>query len=134
MKKSIGVSILLTMLLLVVGFNLPAFAEPQSIPNGPWIESEQTVMLERLMSNEELAKRLFQIQARSKGRMEIELAGTSTYGIPIYIAKFGEPHPDKIGVLIEAQIHGGEPLGAEVCLAIIKHLATSSNNDIFWCY
>jgi len=107
-----------------------AFAAPQSIPNGPWIEPEQTVKLERLMSNEELQKRLFQIYARSKGRMELELAGVSTHGLPIYIAKFGAPDPDKIRVLIEAQIHGGEPLGAEVCLAIIKQLATSSNKDI----
>jgi hypothetical protein len=33
-------------------------------------------------------------------------------------------------VLIEAQIHGGEPLGAEACLAVIKQLAGSGNPDI----
>ena len=31
-----------------------AFAEPQSIPNGPWVEDEQNVSLEGIMTNEEL--------------------------------------------------------------------------------
>jgi hypothetical protein len=108
-----------------------AFADPQSIPNGPWVQPEQTVKLEALTSMEELQKELFNIYARSKGRMEVEIAGETTWGYPIYLAKFGKADDeDRIKVLIEGQIHGGEPLGAEACLEVIKQLATSGNKEI----
>jgi hypothetical protein len=114
--------------LLVVGIT---FADPQSIPNGPWVQPEQTVKLEALTSMEELQKELFNIYARSKGRMAVEVAGETTWGYPIYLAKFGKADDeDKIKVLIEGQIHGGEPLGAEACLEVIKQLATSGNKEI----
>jgi hypothetical protein len=107
-----------------------AFADPQSIPNGPWIQDEQTVKLEALTSMEELQKKLFNIYARSKGRMEVEVAGETTLGFPLYLVKFGKTDGDKIKVLIEGQIHGGEPLGAEACIEVIKQLAASGNKDI----
>jgi hypothetical protein len=108
-----------------------AFADPQSIPNGPWVQNEQTVKLEALISMEELQKKLFNIYARSKGRMAVEVAGETTLGYPIYLVKFGkEDDEDKIKVLIEGQIHGGEPLGAEACIEVIKQLAASGNKDI----
>ena len=113
--------------LLVFGIS---FADPQSIPNGPWIQDEQTVKLEALTSMEELQKKLFSIYTRSKGRMEVEIAGETTLGFPLYLVKFGEPDPEKIKVLIEGQIHGGEPLGAEACIEVIKQLAASGNKDI----
>ncbi|UCF94699.1 MAG: hypothetical protein JSW39_11250 [Desulfobacterales bacterium] len=107
-----------------------AQAAPQSIPNGPWIQDDQTVKLEALTSMEELQKKLFDIYARSKGRMQVEIAGETTSGLPLYLVKFGEPDPDKIRVLIEGQIHGGEPLGVEACIEVIKQLAASGNPDI----
>lgn len=108
-----------------------AFADPQSIPNGPWVQDQQTVKLEALTSMEELQMKLFNIYARSKGRMAVEIAGETTFGYPIYLAKFGNADDeDKIKVLIEGQIHGGEPLGAEACLEVIKQLATSGNKEI----
>ena len=106
------------------------FGEPQSIPNDPWIQDSQAVQIEALTSMEELQKELFNTYARSKGRMEVEVAGETTLGFPIYLVKFGEADPAKIRVLIEAQIHGGEPLGVEACLEIIKKLASSGNPDI----
>ena len=106
-------------------------ADPQSIPNGPWVQPDQTVKLEALTSMEELQNKLFNIYARSKGRMAVEIAGETTYGYPIYLAKFGQADDeDKIKVLIEGQIHGGEPLGAEACLEVIKQLAASGNKEI----
>ena len=87
---------------------------PQSIPNGPWIQPNQEVKYERLMSNEELYSKLFDIEARSKGRMKVELAGYSGGGYPIYVVKFGAVEPGKLKILVESQIHGGEPLGTEV--------------------
>jgi hypothetical protein len=114
--------------LLVFGI---AFADPQSIPNGPWVQDEQTVKLEALTSMEELQKELFNIYARSKGRMAVEIAGETTWGYPIYLAKFGKADDEgKIKVLIEGQIHGGEPLGAEACIEVIKQLAASGNKEI----
>jgi hypothetical protein len=104
--------------------------DPQSIPNGPWIQPEQEVKYERLMSNEELEKNLFQIAARSKGRMVVEQAGTSAGGWPIWVAKFGEADPSKTRVLIETQIHGGEPLGTEAAVFIMQQLATGNSPEI----
>jgi hypothetical protein len=104
--------------------------DPQSIPNGPWIQAEQEVKYERLMSNEELYNNLFQIEARSKGRMVVEQAGVSAGGWPIYVVKFGEADPAKTRVLIETQIHGGEPLGTEAVVFLIQQLATGSNPEI----
>jgi hypothetical protein len=118
----------LVITLLVFGI---AYADPQSIPNGPWVQDDQTVKLEALTSMEELEKKLFNIYARSKGRMSVEIAGETTFGYPIYLAKFGKADDeDKIKVLIEGQIHGGEPLGAEACIEVIKQLAASGNKDI----
>jgi len=105
-------------------------AAPQSIPNGPWVQDQQTVKLEALTSMEELQKKLFDIYARSKGRMQVEIAGETTLGYPLYLVKFGEADPEKIKVLIEGQIHGNEPLGVEACIELIKQLASSSNPEI----
>jgi hypothetical protein len=107
-----------------------AYADPQSIPNGPWIQDEQTVKLEALTSMAELQKKLFNIYARSKGRMQVDIAGETTLGFPLYLVKFGKADDDKIKVLIEGQIHGNEPLGVEACLEVIKQLAASGNPDI----
>jgi len=129
MKRTIlriGVAVLAMLLMTLV----QAQAAPQSIPNGPWIQDQQTVKLEALTSMEELEKELFNIEARAKGRMEVEIAGYTTTGLPLYLVKFGEAEPEKIRVLIEGQIHGGEPLGAEASIEVIKQLASSGNPDI----
>jgi hypothetical protein len=82
------------------------------------------------MSNEELYKNLFQIEAHSKGRMVVELAGYSGDGWPIYVTKFGQADSGKTRILIESQIHGGEPLGTEAVVFLMQQLATSGNPDI----
>ena len=43
--------------------------------------------------------------------MKLEVAGYSNLGRAIYVAKFGEPGPGKYPVIIDSQIHGGEPSG-----------------------
>lgn len=123
--------------IMIMSFLFPGLAiaqtqdpPPPSVPNGPWIEDDQEVKYERLMTNEELRKNLYNLQDRSKGRMKVEIAGYSAGGWPIFVAKFGQPDPNKIGVLIETQIHGGEPLGTEAALSIIQHLATSSSPEV----
>ena len=138
MSKKIFLSAVFITLLLSIVLSGISFAQtedpqddnPQSIPNGPWIQDDQEVKYERLMSNEELYKNLFQIEAHSKGRMVVELAGYSGDGWPIYVTKFGEADSGKTRILIESQIHGGEPLGTEAVVFLMQQLATSGNPDI----
>lgn len=114
-----------------VGLAESASADPQSVPNGPWIQPEQSVQKNALTSNEDLGTKLEQIAARSKGRLEIEVVGHSAgEQWPIYLARFGEPTPGQFPVLIQTQIHGGEPLGTEVALQLIQTLATSSHPQV----
>ena len=110
-----------------------AFAAPQSTPNGPYVEEEQgAVSLSSIMTNEELYEKLFQLEARSKGVMEVELVGYSNdmnfddvmepLGYPMYVCKFGDPDPSKPSILITTQIHGNEPLGTEAIVEIMQTL------------
>ncbi|SDT62202.1 M14 family zinc carboxypeptidase [Jiangella sp. DSM 45060] len=104
-----------------------AHADPQSKPNGPWLQPDQTVQKAALTANSDLGPKLASIAARSKGRMAVEVAGHSASGWPIHLARFGEPTAGKLPVLIQTQIHGGEPLGTEVVLHLMQTLATSSH-------
>jgi len=129
MNKIVSTTVAFTIMLALI-LPVSALAAPQSIPNGPWIEPNQEVQLNALMSNEELEKTLYQIEGRAKGRMTVEVSGYSTTGLPIFLVKFGEADPSKMRVLVEGQIHGGEPLGAEASVELIKQLAASGNKDI----
>ncbi|MEV6109274.1 M14 family zinc carboxypeptidase [Streptomyces sp. NPDC051940] len=117
---------------LSAGLALPATAraEPQSRPNGPWIQPEQVVQKVALTENADLGPKLAGIAARSGGRMSVEVAGRSATGWPIHLARFGEPAPGKTSLLIQTQIHGGEPLGTEVALHLMQTLATSSHPTV----
>ena len=55
MGRKLSLTIACSAVLLLI-LSASAFAEPQSIPNGPWIEDTQTVQINALMSNEELEK------------------------------------------------------------------------------
>jgi hypothetical protein len=117
---------------LGVGAALPpiAYADPQSRPNGPWVQPEQTVQKVALTANVDLGPKLEQIASRSNGRMAVEVAGHSATGWPIHLARFGEPTAGRLPVLIQTQIHGGEPLGTEVVLHLMQTLATSSHPTV----
>lgn len=127
MKRTIPLIFLIMSVSLMLA--VPVAADPQSKPNGPWIQPEQEVRLDSLTSNEDLAKKLDQIAARSKGRVEVETVGESATGWPLHLAKVGEASPDKTRVLIMTQIHGGEPFGTEVALKLLQELGTSSHPD-----
>jgi len=109
-----------------------AFAEPQSLPNGPWVENEQNVSLQGIMTNEELFKKLEQIEKASNGRMELEIVGYSDaingdlmepLGWPLYLCKFGDEDSIKTRVLITTQIHGNEVLGTEALVKLMQKFA-----------
>lgn len=114
---------------LGVGALLPslASADPQSIPNGPWIQPGQTVQKVALTANADLGPKLEAIASRSTGRMAVEVVGHSATGWPIHLVRFGEPAAGRLPILIQTQIHGGEPLGTEVVLHLMQTLATSSH-------
>ncbi|WP_158282263.1 M14 family zinc carboxypeptidase [Salipaludibacillus keqinensis] len=131
MKKFVFYSLIMTLFLSTA---LPGFvgAEPQSKPNGPWIQPEQQTMLERFMDPEELHEKLEQIHDRARdGRMDLEVVGHSAkYDHPIYVAKFGDADTDNPKVFLQTAIHGDEQAGTEASLNLIQNLAMSNNKDV----
>lgn len=105
-------------------FSLPAMADPDSTPNGPWVTPDQNISLEAFSDYEELTDRLMKIEKTSKGLVEVEAIGTSGEGRSIWLAKIGDP--GNTPVLIFTQQHGDEPHGTESALEIIKTLSTGS--------
>jgi len=135
MMKKLTRVILPTALALSIGATA-AYANPQSTPNGPYIEDNQNISLASYMSNEDLAKKLHKLQNSSNGKMKLEIAGYSNLspdgyrteadkGQPIYVAKFGDNDPNKKRILITAQIHGNEQIGAEAAIDIIQKLSSN---------
>lgn len=129
MKKKKALKAILSSGLLataIAGSSTAVFAAPIVTPNGPWIQDEQNLSFEGLMSNEQLEKKLKQIAASSKGKMILEQFGTSNDGNPLYVAKFGDNDPAKKRVLVYTQIHGNEPLGTEAVVELMQKLSTGS--------
>ncbi|WP_070119550.1 M14 family zinc carboxypeptidase [Bacillus marinisedimentorum] len=124
-----------TTLALSLAFSSAAFANPQSKPNGPWVENEQNLSFSSFMTNEQLYKTLEKLERSSQGKMELEIAGYSNVyepdnywtdeekGDPIYLAKFGDNDPDKKKILITTQIHGNEQVGTEGAIDLMQKLA-----------
>lgn len=121
MKKSIGLSIFLA-LMLIVGVSLPVLGIH---PGGPVQDPLKDENLNAIMTFDEVEKELFALEKRSKGLLRVELAGNVEYpgytleGRPLYIAKIGNG-PKKMW--IQGRIHGDEPYGNDVCLEFLKSL------------
>ncbi|MBS4212718.1 M14 family zinc carboxypeptidase [Neobacillus rhizophilus] len=99
------------------------FAEPTTTPNGPWVQDQQHLSFEGLMSNEQLEAKLKQLVQASKGKVQLSQFGTSNDGYPLYVAKLGDNNPNKKRVLVYTQIHGNEPLGTEAAVELIQKLS-----------
>ncbi|MBU8915140.1 hypothetical protein BGM25_03650 [Bacillus sp. FJAT-29953] len=99
------------------------FAEPTTTPNGPWVQDQQNLSFEGLMSNEQLEAKLKQLVQASKGKVQLSQFGTSNDGYPLYVAKLGDNNPNKKRVLVYTQIHGNEPLGTEAAVELIQKLS-----------
>jgi hypothetical protein len=102
MIKSLGK--ILCLVLMISLLSSVAFAQPQSNPNGPWLLDNQNVSLSSLMTNQQLYDKLIDLEARSHGKMKLEIAGYTNApyddllkpeGYPLYVAKFGRQ--DEIG-------------------------------------
>ncbi|MGM0751598.1 MAG: M14 family zinc carboxypeptidase [Bacillota bacterium] len=118
MKKKLA--ILTTSLGLALITSQGTYANPQSNPNGPYVEKEQNVSLSGLMTNEELEKTLMKLEHFSQGKMQLDIAGYSNNGTPLYVAKYGDNDPNKKRVLLYTQIHGNEVLGTEAAMEIMQ--------------
>ncbi len=126
MKKKKALGYILTSGLIttsLLGTTITSFADSTTTPNGPWVQDEQNLSLESLMTNEQLEKKLQQIEKTSQGRMVLEQFGTSNDGYPLYVGKFGDNDPNKKRVLIYTQIHGNETLGTEAAVELMQKLA-----------
>ncbi|SEP79757.1 Zinc carboxypeptidase [Virgibacillus subterraneus] len=135
MKKLIKLAIPITFVFTLV-FSSSVTADPQSRPNGPYVENEQNISLSSYMSNEELYKKLQKLERNSNGKMKLDIAGYSNLspdgystaedkGEPLHVVKFGDSDPDKKRVLITTQIHGNEQISTEAALDIIKKLSSN---------
>jgi hypothetical protein len=133
--KKFSKAIIPTAMALTMTLSSTAMAEPQSKPNGPYIEDEQNISLSSYMSNEELTKTLQKLEASSKGKMKLEVVGYSNHtfdgyktevdkGDPLYVVKFGDADPNKKRILITTQIHGNEQIGTEAAIDIIQKLSS----------
>ncbi|PTL37825.1 hypothetical protein C6Y45_14510 [Alkalicoccus saliphilus] len=130
--KKVIFSALAAPLLLTTVLPASAGAEPQSKPNGPWIQPEQQTKLERFISPEKMHEQLEEIEERARdGRMDLDVVGQSAkYDHPIYAVKFGESDTDNPKVYLQTQIHGDEQGGTEAALDLIQTLAMSNNQDV----
>ncbi|MGM0901032.1 MAG: M14 family zinc carboxypeptidase [Bacillota bacterium] len=133
--KKISKVVIPTAMALSMVLSSTALANPQSNPNGPYIENEQNISLSSYLSNEDLAKTLTKLEASSKGKMKLEVVGYSNHtldgyktdvdkGDPLYLVKFGDADPNKKRVLITTQIHGNEQIGTEAAIDIIQKLSS----------
>lgn len=71
----------------------------------------------------ELQKTLRQIEAKSKGLVQVEVAGKSHNGLNIYTATVGTG--DKV-ILVQSEIHGNEKTGTVALLNLLQNLSTNS--------
>jgi hypothetical protein len=118
MKKSIGVSIVLIMM-LVAGFHLPAIADAPINPGGPFVPPGQDINLSAIMTFDEVEAALLKMEKRSKGLLQVDIVGYTQEDRPLYIAKIGW---GPVRMWIQGRIHGNEPYGNDVCLELIKSL------------
>ena len=101
----------------LVALASPAGAVPQTIPNGPWVQDQQHMSLERLYNYEEMVAKLHQISQSTRGRVSLEVVGQSNEGRDLYLARVGT---GATRVLYITQQHGNEPLGTEAALQLLQ--------------
>lgn len=108
---------------------VPAVADPQTVPNGPWVQDSQHVSLERLHDHTEMGRTLARIERRSRGAVSVDVVGRSNEGREIYLAKAGTGDRTLLHV---AQQHGNEPLGAEAALELLQRVAAGGSEVEAW--
>ncbi|GAA3679907.1 hypothetical protein GCM10022224_050110 [Nonomuraea antimicrobica] len=74
--------------------------------------------------HEQVGKALAQIEQTSGGRVDVEVAGRSPQGRPLWAARAGTG--DRV-LLVTSAIHGNERTGTEALLAILKDLGSGGD-------
>lgn len=82
--------------------------------------------IESFLTHAEVGKTLEKLEKNSKGRLDVEVAGHSNHGQPIWSARVGEG--DTV-IYIESQIHGNEPHGTVALLDLLKTLTNDSKRS-----
>jgi hypothetical protein len=125
MKRKLSLLTALIAAFALVAFGgVPALAQTDITPGGPWVTDTQVEKREALHSYDELVKTLKKIEKSSKGLVELEVIGLTNQGREIYLAKIGDP--SNTPVMFQTQQHGGEPMGTEAALKVIQFLSTGS--------
>ena len=104
---------------LIAASTSTATADPQTNPNGPWLQDRQHVSLQRLHNYEEMVTELRRIERSSHGRVALQVIGQSNEGRDLYLASVGT---GATKVLYITQQHGNEPLGTEAALQLLGRL------------
>ena len=91
------------------------------------IGSAETLSTQAFVTYEELQKTLKQIEQRSKGKVNVEVAGQTNQGRDIYKVTVGTG--EKV-ILIQSEIHGNEKTGTVALLNILKKLGTTNSPEV----
>jgi hypothetical protein len=122
-------------LILLISMVVPVLAQDGAPinPGGPFVPPTANNNGSALMTFADVQAELLKLEARSKGAMQLDVAGYTVEGRELYIAKIGHG-PQRMW--IQGRIHGNEPLGNDVCIEIIKSLLSSDKKLLdemtFW--
>ena len=86
MRRSIGISVLLAIMLLI-GFSVPVVVGKDIHPGGPFVQENQNVSYSAIMTFDEVKKELLALEKRSKDLIVVDIAGETLEERPLYIAK-----------------------------------------------
>jgi hypothetical protein len=118
---------------LMLIFSFSSVSAKDIHPGGPFVQDNQNVSYSAIMTFDEVEDELLKLEKRSKGLIEVDTAGYTLEGRPLYIAKIGWG-PKKMW--IQGRIHGNEPFGNNVCLELLKSLLSSDRKLLdemtFW--
>lgn len=119
-------------LILLLVFSIPALAKDIH-PGGPFVQPNQHVSYSAIMTFDEVEDALLKIEKRSKGLLQVDIAGYTLEDRPLYIAKIGLGSKK---MWVQGRIHGNEPFGNNVCLEFLKSLLSSDKKLLdemtFW--
>lgn len=108
---------------LALALALPVAAQPE----GPWIQDDQEIKMERLDTYDELVKTLNQIEKSSQGTVTMEWYGPTIEGRDLPLAIIGT---GPMAILIVAQQHGGEVMTSVAAVNAIKYLGSAGNPEV----
>ncbi len=120
-------------LILLLIFCIPVVSAKDIHPGGPFVQENQHVSYSAIMTFDEVEAELFKLKKRSKDLLQVDVAGYTLEGRPLYIAKIGWGSKK---MWIQGRIHGNEPFGNNVCLELLKSLLSSDKKLLdemtFW--